>query len=357
MKEKMWEAAVPFTLMVLMEGCTSALTITTNSAMEDGMNQFVFVAYSNALSSFILLPYSFLFHWDRIRQLLNLELLTRFFFLGLIGVIGTLISIVGAVVITVYKGPSILEASSTTSLDHRYLQLFHGVRPPPLLMLISETVDDDRLHWVIGSILLVAATLLLAVWGIIQVSTINKFPDLMLIVACYIVFGTLQTAIVDLIAERDLTAWKLQMNLELAIIVSTAIFGTLVRSRVQAWCMSMKGPMYVSMFKPFGIFWSCVINLSFFGGSLHYGSALGAAIVGMGYYTVLWGVRRDDEEKRNHRSGPSDSPDLKIPLLHDGDDVVKNCAASTSTQKTQQSLCNRIVQESIDLKILHPLLQ
>lgn len=43
----------------------------------------------------------------------------------------------------------------------------------------------------------------------------------MVIVTWYILLGTVQTAVVDLIAERDLSAWELSLNLELTIIILT----------------------------------------------------------------------------------------------------------------------------------------
>ena len=61
---KMWEI-IPFMTMFLVEGCTIALTITAKSAMAIGMSQFVFVAYSNALSSVLLLVYCLIYHRDR----------------------------------------------------------------------------------------------------------------------------------------------------------------------------------------------------------------------------------------------------------------------------------------------------
>ncbi|GMH01632.1 hypothetical protein Nepgr_003471 [Nepenthes gracilis] len=353
-KGKMWEAAVPFVLMVLMEGCTIALTITVNSAMEDGMNQFVFVAYSNALSSSILLPYSLFFHRHRIKEIFDFKLLTRFFFLGLTGIsigqnlaftgmrysspivvcgmglllpsfqfilalilsrsiqiriAGTLMSSMGAVVVAIYKGPSIIQ----TSIFHPLI--LHG--QTPLLIFISTSQ-----HWLLGSLLLACSTLSLAVWGILQVAAIKRFPDVMLIVTCYTIFGTLQTAVIDLIAERDLSAWKLKMNLELVVIIVAAIFGTVVRSWVQAWCMSLKGPMYVSMFRPIGIFWACAITLNLFGSSLHYGSVMGALIAGIGYYTVLWGITREEEERRLDKCGRSNcSSDINAQLLQEEDRV------------------------------------
>lgn len=54
---------LPFLVMVVMEGCTIALTIWAKTAMTDyDMSPFVFVVYTQALSSIILLLYSFIFH-------------------------------------------------------------------------------------------------------------------------------------------------------------------------------------------------------------------------------------------------------------------------------------------------------
>ncbi|OVA03714.1 hypothetical protein BVC80_1431g29 [Macleaya cordata] len=48
--------------MVVMEGCTVGLTIMTKTVMARGMSPYVFVVYSNALSSLILLVSFFIFH-------------------------------------------------------------------------------------------------------------------------------------------------------------------------------------------------------------------------------------------------------------------------------------------------------
>lgn len=61
---KLGEVA-PFTVMVIMEGCTIALTIMAKTVMSRGMSPFVFVVYTNALGTLILLPFSFLYHRER----------------------------------------------------------------------------------------------------------------------------------------------------------------------------------------------------------------------------------------------------------------------------------------------------
>ncbi|KAK9675691.1 hypothetical protein RND81_11G024200 [Saponaria officinalis] len=349
-------AMIPFITMFMMEGCTIALTITAKSAMSAGMNQFVFVAYSNALSSVLLLSYSLIFHRDSMKKIFNLKLLSRFFLLGLTGItiaqnlaftglrdsspivvcamglllpsfqfflalilgktrlnisskstkikiLGVLASITGAIMVAAYLGPSILNGP-----------LFHPLMlsgPKPFLVFISATNQ-----WMFGTSLLALATFSIAIWSIIQVSTFARFPDMMVIVTCSTIFGTIQTFFVDIIANGDFNAWKLNFDLELLIIVLTALLGTLGRSRVQAWCMSLKGPMYVAKFKPFGLFWACLIGLSLFGNSLHYGSVIGTGIVAIGYLTVLWGVKEEAKQSQidSKQSQPSDD-DLKAPLL------------------------------------------
>lgn len=61
--QEIW-GIVPFLAMVSMEGCTIGLTILAKTAITYGMTTFVYVVYTNAVASLILLPYSFIFHFN-----------------------------------------------------------------------------------------------------------------------------------------------------------------------------------------------------------------------------------------------------------------------------------------------------
>ncbi|KAH9709100.1 WAT1-related protein [Citrus sinensis] len=379
----MEEEMVPFTLMVIMEGCTIGLTILTKTAMNGGMSPFVFIAYTNALGSILLLPCSFFFHHrgseaaagGRIEQpLFTLPLMLRFFFLGLTGVaisqnlaffglyysspivvcvmgllipaISFLLSIITsspvlglALIIDVnlamcglnrveseatiinifglpydiwtcrvYKGPSMRKAASDDKLEAKI--------NPPLLIFYST---PDR--WVLGSTLLAASSLSVCVWNIIQVGTIKQYPQVMKVVSFYSLAGTIQCSIFSLIMERNINAWKLKLNMELLLIIITAIFGSVIRSTVHVSCAEMKGHLYVPMFKPFGIVFATAFGLTFFTNSLHYGSVIGAVITGMGYYTVTWGNIREDELLRKGHNSKDAADDQKVPLLQEDSQV------------------------------------
>uniref|UniRef100_A0A7N0V8Q3 WAT1-related protein n=1 Tax=Kalanchoe fedtschenkoi TaxID=63787 RepID=A0A7N0V8Q3_KALFE len=84
-----WREAVPFAVMVSMEGLTIALTVLAKTVMTKGMSPFVFVFYSTALSSILLLPHSFAIFQNEHRAqqpVFTPSLLLRFFLLGLTGI-------------------------------------------------------------------------------------------------------------------------------------------------------------------------------------------------------------------------------------------------------------------------------
>ncbi|KAI4328309.1 hypothetical protein L6164_020672 [Bauhinia variegata] len=355
-KAKTWEV-LPFIVMVIMEGCTIGLTIMAKTVITNGMSPFVFIVYTNALASLVLFPCSF-FSRSKDRKSkqppFTLPLFTRFLFLGLAGitmiqtfsfvglsysspilvcamghlipafnfllsvilrkisfdlrssairfqVLGTLISIMGAVDVELFKGPLIRHSSD------------HQLRHTKQLFLFSSTPE----FWVLGGILLAAASFSVALWNFIQKETVKQYPELetMKVVTYYTSLGTVISAIVSLMVERDPNVWKLNHNMELILIVLTAIFGGVIRPYIQIWFTHMKGPFYVPSFKPFGIAYATTFGVSFFPNSLHYGSVIGAAIIGMAYYTVMWGQIKGEEENKTPCDTSSESLDKKVPLL------------------------------------------
>ncbi|KAK8582844.1 hypothetical protein V6N13_069612 [Hibiscus sabdariffa] len=332
----------PFMVMVIMEACTIALTILAKTAITGGMSPFVFVVYTNAVGSLLLLPFSFLFHRERTDQsLFTFPLLVRIFLLGLTGiaisqnlaflglsysspivvcatgllipsisfllsillrttnpdlssstgsrakVIGTLVSIIGAIVVELYKGPFIRKSLFFFGNDH--YQLKHVSK-----LFVFYSAPD---RWILGGVLLMAASLSVSLWNIIQLGTVKLYPQVMKVASFYSLIGTIQCLVFSLCVERDLNAWKLKHKQELLLVVLTGVFGSIIRSNVHLACTRMKGPLYVPMFKPFGIVFATVFGVSFFTNSLHYGSVIGTLIIGMGYYTVMWGQIKEEEEE------------------------------------------------------------
>lgn len=141
--------------------------------------------------------------------------------------LGTIISISGAFIVTFYNGPAILN-SPLSSVSFMKLQL-----PLPE-------------NWVLGGFLCACAALSVAAWCILQVRFQTKlltkcyirlrncwwisslyllkilqadimkmYPLEMIVCAFYCLFVTIQSSVVTLIAERDVTAWKFDTKIGL----------------------------------------------------------------------------------------------------------------------------------------------
>ncbi|XP_071688636.1 WAT1-related protein At1g70260-like [Rutidosis leptorrhynchoides] len=337
---------VPCILMVSMEVCTIGLTILASTILSKGLSPFVFVVYTNALSSIFLLPYNKFI----VRRNTSDELIPRFLLLGFIGVtmaqnlafvglsysspivaigmgclipsisfilavicrrtdfdlsspsiraksIGTLISVIGAMLLIFYRGPVVKDPST------------HLLSSAPRLFIFLSTNE----HWVLGCVLFAAASLAYSIWNIIQVETVEKCPDVMTVASSYSLFGTFQSALLAVFIERDPNVWRLQFDMGLLIIVSTAIFGSLIKSHVHMWCIQRKSQFYVTMFKPLGVPIAGIFGSVFFAETFHYGSLMAAAVTAIGYYTMMWGQITENESRR----GKVDLSEERAPLLQE----------------------------------------
>ncbi|KAL6139635.1 hypothetical protein ACLB2K_057937 [Fragaria x ananassa] len=236
------------------------------AAASRGLSYCVLIVYSHAIDTIVLLPLPFIFRRTGLPPF-KLSLIFKLFLLGIIGmeklnwrsrstqakVMGTLVSISGAIVVVLYKGPTIL--SPTT----------------PSFLGISEMV------WVNGGLLLTLGYLLFSVWAILQTHIMKTYPDELVLAFLYNLCGTIVSAPTCIIVEKNLIAWKL-----------TSAFGILVH----IWGMHMKGPVYVASFKPLSIVIAAASSFIFLGDDLYLGSIVGAIVLSIGFY--VWGKAKEE---------------------------------------------------------------
>lgn len=339
---------IPFVAMVTVECTDVGLSVISKAALTKGMNKFVSVVYYNALGTLILLPY-FLFRRNKGASL-TWSLIWRFFLLGLIGssgqiiyftglkfssptlssamanlipiytfllavifriekldlrrsssqakTLGATVAVTGAFMITLYRGPLLLMASSTSdSPDH-----------PKLLF-------SQQSEWLIGGLLLVLVCISSAIWNVAQAATIRGYPEEMTVVFFYTFFITIQALCFSVIVENDIDAWKLTTGVEIMAIVCTAIFGSVFRIGIHTWCLRKKGPVYVAMFKPLGMAVAVVLTVIFLGYNLYLGSVIGSIVIALGFYTVMWGQMKEEDLVRNNEDCSLISAGQRTPLL------------------------------------------
>ncbi|KAK4791323.1 hypothetical protein SAY86_031736 [Trapa natans] len=339
--------AGPTVGMVMAECAQVGLMIVSKSVMSKGMSSLIFVLYSNTLAALLLLPVAFLYHRRTQLPSLSFSLVSQFFLLGLLGClaqvfgyaginyssptlgtamlnlipgitfilavifrmerldcrrastlaksIGTIVSICGALIVTLYKGAALMTKSSSLSL-HSYLLL------------------PVQSNWVIGGLLLVADCVMASAWLILQAVVLKKYPAELIIVFFYCFFVAIQSAIICLYVEGgDSSAWSLKNRMRLISVLYSAIFGSAFQVGVSTWCLHRTGPVFVSMFKPLGIVIAVVGGTVFLGDTFYLGSLIGSCIIVIGFYSVMWGKTK--EEKVDPKVGVVQPNSQKVPLL------------------------------------------
>lgn len=331
------EALISFTVMAVAEASLVGASTLSKAAMSRGMNSYVFVVYYNALGALLLLP-CFLFH--RGRPPLTFSILCKLFLLGLIGsygvicgntgiyyssptlftalsnllpafifilatifrlekldirlrssqskVLGTIVSIAGAIIVTLYKGHPLIN----THLHSSSHQL-------PLL--------SPKSNWFIGGALVTAYCLLISIWYIFQTTIVKEYPAELIIAFFYCLFAALNSAIFTWVTESG-SVWRLRHEIEYIAIVYTGAVGCVFTIVVQAWYLRKKGPIYVSIFKPFGIVVAVIMSVMFLGDTLYFGSVIGSVIISVGFYGVIWGKFKEGQATKDIDTSLEHSP-------------------------------------------------
>ncbi|XP_057950712.1 WAT1-related protein At5g40240-like [Malania oleifera] len=354
----------PFAAMVAVGFLDVGMTTLSKAAMSRGMSHFVFVVYSNALATLILLPSSFIFLRPPPP---TFSLLCKFFLLSLVGItimqncvftgvsyssptlgsaignlvpaftfllvvifriekldlkssrcqikiLGTLVLISGAMIITLYKGPPVfalaIRSPSTSSNN------------PPTRQPSSSNVLGTANNWVVGGLFFATASLCLSIWNAFQASILKVYTSEVTIVGFFCLFGTIQSAALSLIAERNLNSWKLRPDVELISVLYSGVFGSVTSFCVQTWCIHKKGPVFVAMFQPLGVAIAALMGVIFLGDTLYIGSVIGTIIISAGFYGVTW-AQAEEEEKGEFKEDQLFLSSQKTPLLHSQEEEIQ----------------------------------
>ncbi|KAG6713326.1 hypothetical protein I3842_05G145900 [Carya illinoinensis] len=209
--------------------------------------------------------------------------------------LGAMLSITGAFIVTLFKGLPLLTTPSPSEASHQ------------LLLQMS--------NWVVGGLLLAADSVLASVWLILQALILKKYPAGLIIAFFYCFFVAIQSAVVSLVLERDFSSWSLQPNMRLIAVLYSGMFGSAFQVGISVWCMHKTGPVFVAMFKPVGIFISIVVGVILLGDTLYLLSLIGAILIVIGFYSVMWGKAREQKMSGEAAVSNLDSSRQKAPLL------------------------------------------
>ncbi|CAN1288265.1 WAT1-related protein At1g25270 [Linum perenne] len=227
--------------------------------------------------------------------LFRLESLSLKTGVGKAKVAGTMIGVMGATVLTFYKGVGFKSLSTNIQL----LKPSHGDQN------VQHQITGS--HSFLGLLTGLGSCISYALWLIMQS-------------VCFCMF-----------VEKDWSQWKLGLNVRLLAASFAGIVASGLAMIATVRIVEIRGPVFTSAFNPLLLVFVAIISSLILGEQLYLGSLIGGILIVCGLYLVLWGKvkefeldlepKPDDLEKNNRAvivvHGESTSPARSV--ISDGD--------------------------------------
>ncbi|KAJ4895149.1 WAT1-related protein [Raphanus sativus] len=242
-----------------------------------------------AISAFILAPLAY-FLERKTRPKMTYRLLIDHFISGLTGmesvrdlksqtgmlkVMGTLICVSGALLLTFYKGP----------------QISHFHPHPDALQNNNHQTKTN--NWLLGCLYAVIATSFFSMWmlfqGTLNIKYLCKYTGICLMS----VFGPFQCALLSLYKRRDVNDWVIDDGFVIFVIIYVGIVGQAMSTVATTWSIKKLGAVFASTFSPMMLISATLFDFLILHTPLYLGSIIGSVVVVTGLYVYLWGKNKE----------------------------------------------------------------
>ncbi|KAJ4965765.1 hypothetical protein NE237_017614 [Protea cynaroides] len=321
----------------------AGMALFSKASIDKGMNPYIFVVYRQAFASLALAPFAFFLERKKAPPL-SYILLCKIFLVSLCGltlslnlyyaalnytsatfaaattnvipaitfimavlmriertslkhqygvakVLGTVTCVSGALLVALYKGPSIKFMNWYPSVHNEVSQ--------------SSLINSrPKMEWVKGSLIMLSAYTAWSSWLILQGPIMKIYPAKLRLINLQCAFSCIQSAILALILNRNPSSWKLGWDIHLLSVAYCGLIVTGITYWLQVWCIEKRGPVFTSLFTPLALLITAIFSAFIWKETLHWGSVGGAILLVGGLYSVLWGKKKEKEVETSGTNEP-----------------------------------------------------
>ncbi|XP_057803277.1 WAT1-related protein At1g68170-like [Salvia miltiorrhiza] len=191
---------------------------------------------------------------------------------------GTILGIGGAMLLTFYKGPELNMWNTNINL---------------LESSTSHHQPKSGHDLALGALLSLASCVCYSFWLIVQAKAAEQYPCPYSITAMMTAWASIQGVFFAVCTEKDWSNWIMGWDIRLLTVAVAGILGSGVMFTLVAWCVRMRGPLFVSVFNPLLLVIVAIAGSLILEEKLHVGMLVGAILIVAGLYVVLWGKGKE----------------------------------------------------------------
>lgn len=306
--------------------------ILAKTALNQGMSHFTFSVFRNGIAALVFAPFA-IFHERKVRPSMTISIFFKIFMMGLLEpvidqnlyyagmkyttatfaitlsnivpalifimawisglekvklnsrhsqgkILGTIVTVGGAMVMTLFKGPPLgLPWTKQTSLHQSS-------------SATTSPYPHDSLK---GALMISAGCICWASFTILQAVTLKEYPAELSLTALICGMGSLQGTILTLAVERgNFAIWSVHWDTKFITALYSGVICSGVAYYVSGVIMQERGPVFVTAFNPLGMILVAILSSFILSEQLDLGSVLGAIVIVTGLYLVIWGKSKDE---------------------------------------------------------------
>ncbi|XP_015877000.3 WAT1-related protein At2g39510 [Ziziphus jujuba] len=354
--------AKPFIALIFLQFGYAGLSIFSKFALNHGMSQHVLVVYRHAIATAAIAPFA-IFLDRKVRPKMTITIFAKIMLLGLLEpvidqnlfytglklttatftasmfnilpafafamawvlrlekvkitsvrglakILGTIVTVGGAMFMTLVNGPALKLPWEKQNIHQDAPKLTHP----------QDTVK--------GAIMITAGCICWSAFVILQAITLQTYPAELSLTALMCLMGALEGSVVAVVLEwGNPSAWAIHMDFKFLTALYSGIVCSGIAYYIQGMVVKERGPVFVTAFNPLYMVIVAILGSLLLGEITYLGRVIGAVIIVTGLYMVLWGKSKDQDLQSE-----SEPADINNKLAPDYQEMTMK------TTKNQESL-------------------
>lgn len=233
-------------------------------------------------------------------------------------IVGTMVTLGGATLMTLYKGP-VMNMFGTSSAHT-------GTGS-------SSSASSSGDHkWVVGTLMVMASCVGWSAFFILQSFTLRAYPAELSLTTLICFMGMIEGGAVAVVMEHHTSEWALGMDSRTLAPIYSGVVCSALAYYLQSVVIKERGPVFVTAFNPLCMIIVAVLGSLILAEQIHLGSVIGAIIIVIGLYSVIWGKSKDYNPSPLSLDSSGKGDDLELPISTTNG--TKTIAATTIVDDT-----------------------